>query len=246
MESQNEMGTHAISASAAEVSTKKFIAQVFTFMFVALGLSAIFAYGFSTSPELLGYLINEAGTGLNILGYIVMFSPLGFVLLMSLGYAKFSYSGLLSLFMIYAAITGISFSFILLAYSSASVVGCFLSASLMFGIMAIMGYTTKQDLTSFGKLMMMGLFGIIIATVINLFLHSETMDYVVSVIGVLVFTGLTAYDVQKLKHIGEGIEQEGIPAVEANKRSVMGALTLYLDFINLFLMLLRLFGGRKN
>lgn len=246
MESQNEMGTHAISASAAEVSTKKFIAQVFTFMFVALGLSALFAYGFSTSPELLGYLINDAGTGLNILGYIVMFSPLGFVLLMSLGYAKFSYTGLLSLFMIYAAITGISFGFILLAYSSASVVGCFLSASLMFGIMAIMGYTTKQDLTSFGKLMMMGLFGIIIATVINLFLHSETMDYVVSVIGVLVFTGLTAYDVQKLKHIGEGIEQEGIPAVEANKRSVMGALTLYLDFINLFLMLLRLFGGRKN
>jgi FtsH-binding integral membrane protein len=246
MESQNEMGTHAISASAAEVSTKKFIAQVFTFMFVALGLSALFAYGFSTSPELLGYLINDAGTGLNILGYIVMFSPLGFVLLMSLGYAKFSYTGLLSLFMIYAAITGISFGFILLAYSSASVVGCFLSASLMFGIMAIMGYTTKQDLTSFGKLMMMGLFGIIISTVINLFLHSETMDYVVSVIGVLVFTGLTAYDVQKLKHIGEGIEQEGIPAVEANKRSVMGALTLYLDFINLFLMLLRLFGGRKN
>lgn len=246
MESQNEMRPFPISESAAQVTTKKFIAQVFTYMFVALGISALFAYGFSTSPELLSYLINDAGTGLNVLGYIVMFSPLGFVLLMSFGYAKFSAPGLLGLFIVYAAITGISFSFILLAYSSASVFSCFVSASLMFGIMAVMGYTTKQDLTSFGKLMMMGLFGIIIASLVNMFLRSDTMEYVVSVIGVLVFTGLTAYDVQKLKHIGEGIEQEGVPAVEANKRSVMGALTLYLDFINLFLMLLRLFGGRKN
>ncbi len=246
MESQNEMHAYPLSGSEAQVSTKKFIAQVFTYMFVALGISALFAYGFSTSPELMRYLVNDAGTGLNILGYIVMFSPLGFVLLMSLGYARFSATGLLSLFVVYAAITGISFSFILLAYSSTSVFGCFVSASLMFGIMAVMGYTTKQDLTSFGRLMMMGLIGIIIATLINLFLQSDTMDYVVSVIGVLVFTGLTAYDVQKLKYIGEGIEQEGVPAVEANKRSVMGALTLYLDFINLFLMLLRLFGGRKN
>lgn len=246
MESQNEMQSFPLSESAAQVSTKKFIAQVFTYMFVALGVSAVVAFWFSTNPELMNYLINDAGTGLNVLGYIVMFSPLGFVLLMSLGYSKFSSTGLLTLFMVYAAITGISFSFILLAYSSASVFTCFVSASLMFGIMAVMGYTTKQDLTSFGRLMMMGLFGIIIASLINMFMHSDTMEYVVSVIGVLVFTGLTAYDVQKLKYIGQGIEQEGVPAVEANKRSVMGALTLYLDFINLFLMLLRLFGGRKN
>lgn len=246
MESQNETQPYIIAESASEVSTKKFIAQVFTYMFVALGVSALFAYWFAGSPLLLSYLINETGTGLNVLGYIVMFSPLGFVLLMSMGYTKFSSTGLLVLFLLYAAITGISFSFILLAYSSASVFGCFVSASVMFGIMAVMGYTTQQDLTSFGRLMMMGLIGIIIASLINMFLQSDTMDYVVSIIGVLVFTGLTAYDVQKLKHIGQGIEQEGIPAVEANKRSVMGALTLYLDFINLFLMLLRLFGGKKD
>jgi FtsH-binding integral membrane protein len=246
MESQNETQPYIVLESADQVSAKKFIAQVFTYMFIALGVSALLAYWFSQSPELMGYLINDAGTGLNVLGYIVMFAPLGFVLLMSFGYARFSATGLMALFMSYAAITGISFSFILLAYSSASVFGCFMSAALMFGVMSVMGYTTNQDLTSFGRLMMMGLIGIIGAMLINLFLKSDTMDYVVSVIGVLVFTGLTAYDVQKLKRIGEGIEQDGLPAVEASKRSVMGALTLYLDFINLFLMLLRLFGGRRN
>jgi FtsH-binding integral membrane protein len=246
MEPQNPTQQFTLSESASRVSAKNFIAQVFTYMFIALGVSAAVAYWFSTNPELMDYLINDAGTGLNILGYIVMFSPLGFVLLMSLGYARLSSGGMLVLFILYAAITGISFSFILLAYSSTSVFGCFVSAAVMFGIMAIMGYTTKQDLTSFGRLMMMGLMGIIVASLINLFMKSGTMEYIVSVIGVLVFTGLTAYDVQKLKHIGEGIEQEGVPAVEANKRSVMGALTLYLDFINLFLMLLRLFGGKRD
>lgn len=244
METHNETQPTIILESANQVSAKKFIAQVFSYMFLALGISALMAFWFASSPELLSYLVNE--TGLNALGYIVMFSPLGFVLLMSMGYTKFSATGLLSLFVVYAAITGISFSFILLAYSSASVFGCFISASLMFGVMAVMGYTTQQDLTSFGRLMMMGLFGIVIASLINMFMKSDTMDYVVSVIGVLVFTGLTAYDVQKLKYIGEGMEQEGLPAVEAKKRSVMGALTLYLDFINLFLMLLRLFGGKRD
>src|SRR5690606_35087820 len=100
-----------------------------------------------------------------------------------------------------------------------------------FGIMAVLGYTTKQDLTSFGRLMMMGLIGIIIASLINMFLGSERMDYIISIIGVAVFTGLTAYDIQKLKRIGMGIEQEGVPAVAVKKASIFGALNLYLDFI---------------
>ena len=116
----------------------------------------------------------------------------------------------------------------------------------MFGIMAVMGYTTNKDLTSFGRIMIMGLIGIIVASLINLFLRSGTMDYIISFIGVMVFTGLTAYDVQKLKHIGEGTAYEGAPAVEIKKRSIMGALTLYLDFINLFLFLLRLFGSKRE
>jgi len=112
----------------------------------------------------------------------------------------------------------------------------------MFGLMSVVGYTTKTDLTNFGSIMMMALVGIIIASLINMFLHSGTMDYIISFIGVLVFTGLTAYDVQKLKNIGSGVE---FGTATTSKLVIMGALNLYLDFINLFLFLLRLFGDRK-
>jgi uncharacterized protein len=231
-----------------QVQGRSFMANVFAFMFVALGISALFAYLFANNASLLQYLLTETDTGLkpSMLAYIVMFAPLGFVLLMSFGYNRLSAPVLMTLFIAYSAINGISFSFILLIYTSGSILACFLSAAGMFGLMAFMGYTTKQDLTSFGRIMMMGLIGIIIAMVINFFLHNSTMDYIISFIGVMVFTGLTAYDVQKLKNIGEGIEYEGTPVVEVKKRSIMGALTLYLDFINLFLFLLRLFGSRRN
>ena len=116
----------------------------------------------------------------------------------------------------------------------------------MFGVMAFMGYTTHQDLTKFGRILIMGLIGILIAMVINFFLHSSQMDYIISIIGVMVFVGLTAYDVQKLKRIGEGIEYNDVSAADTKKMSVLGALTLYLDFINIFLFLLRLFGSRRN
>lgn len=226
---------------------KSFMSNVFMYMFLALGVSALFAYLFASNLQLLSYLVDSTSGKLNPLGWIVMFAPLGFVLLMSFGYNRLSAPVMAILFIVYAAINGISFSFILLAYTAGSVLGCFLSAAAMFGIMAIMGYTTNKDLTSFGRIMMMGLIGIIVASLINLFLHSNTMDYIISFIGVMVFTGLTAYDVQKLKHIGEGIAYEGAPAaVEVKKRSIMGALTLYLDFINLFLFLLRLFGSRRD
>lgn len=234
-----------LPGTTSQVTVKNFMANVFSLMFLALGISAAFAFLFSNNLQLLAYLIDFTTGKLNMLGYIVMFAPLGFVLLMSFGYARLSAPIMMLLFILYAAITGISFSFILLAYTSGSILGCFLSAAGMFGVMAFMGYTTKQDLTSFGRILMMALIGIIIASVINFFMNSNTMDYVISFIGVMVFTGLTAYDVQKLKRIGEGIEAEGTPAVEVKKRSVMGALSLYLDFINIFLFLLRLFGSRK-
>ena len=226
-----------------QTQLKSFMANVFTLMFLALGISALFAYLFSTNQYLLSYLVNN--TGLNALGFIVLLAPLGFVLLMSLGYSKLSAPVLMLLFVVYSAITGISFSFILLNYTSNSVLGCFLSASAMFGVMAVMGYTTKQDLTKFGHILIMGLIGIIIASVINLFLGSAMMDYLISFIGVMIFTGLTAYDVQKLKNIGSGLQYADVPASEVKKISIMGALNLYLDFINLFLFLLRLFGRRN-
>ena len=152
----------------------------------------------------------------------------------------------MALFIAYAIINGITFSFILLAYTASSVTGCFLSASAMFGVMAFMGYTTHQDLTKFGRLLIMGVIGVLIAMVINFFLHSSGLDYIISIIGVMVFVGLTAYDVQKLKRIGEGLEYSDVSAADTKKMSVLGALTLYLDFINIFLFLLRLFGSRRN
>ena len=227
-----------------ESALRKFMANVFGLMFLALGISALFAYLFSTNLYLLIYLVNSTG-GLNALGYIVLLAPLGFVLLMSLGFSKLSAPVLMLLFVLYSAINGISFGLILLQFTAGSILGCFLSAAAMFGIMAFMGYTTHQDLTKFGRIMIMGLIGIIIASVINLFMGSATMDYIISFIGVMVFTGLTAYDVQKLKNIGTGIQYAEVPATQVKKLSIMGALNLYLDFINLFLFLLRLFGRRN-
>ncbi len=223
---------------------KSFIANVFLLMFIALGVSALFAWQFSINDTLLSYLVSP--TGITGLGKITIFAPLGFVLLMSFGYRKLSATALLALFIAYAVINGISFSFILLAFTPGSVLGCFLSASAMFGVMAFMGYTTDQDLTKFGRILMMGVIGILIAMVINFFLHSSGLDYLISIIGVMVFTALTAYDVQKLKRIGEGLEYDDVSASDTKKISVLGALNLYLDFINIFIFLLRLFGGRRN
>ena len=234
----------SITPSIEQTRAKTFIANVFLLMFVALGVSALFAYLFSTNAQLLSYLITPRG-GLTGLGMVTIFAPLGFVLLMSFGYRRLPAPVLLLLFIIYAAINGITFSFILLAYTAGSVLGCFLTASAMFGVMAVMGYTTKQDLTKFGRILTMALVGVLIAIVINYFLHSSQLDYIISIIGVMVFTGLTAFDVQKLKRIGEGLEYNDVSANDTKKVSVLGALTLYLDFINIFLFLLRLFGDRR-
>lgn len=223
---------------------KTFMSNVFMWMFVALSVSAVMAFLFATNASLMGYLVTE--TGLSIIGWIVLFAPLAFVMIMSFGLHRLSAPAMVGLFLLYAAVNGISFSFILLVYTSASVIGCFAAAAGMFGVMAILGYTTKQDLTGFGRIMIMGVIGIIIASIINFFLGSSGLDYIISFVGVAVFTGLTAYDVQKLKHIGMGVEQEGVGTVGAKKMAIFGALTLYLDFILLFQFLLRLFGDRRN
>jgi FtsH-binding integral membrane protein len=234
------------SGKSTRTMAKTFMANVFLWMFAALGISAFFAYLFASTPSLLQTLIDTTTGKLNILGYITMFAPLAFVLTMSFAFQRLSAPLMVGFFLAYAAVTGISLSFIFLAYTSSSIIGCFAAASAMFGIMAVMGYTTDKDLTSFGRILTMGLIGIVIASLINMFIGSDRMGYIISIVGVAVFTGLTAYDVQKLKRIGEGIEYEGASASDTKKLSIMGALTLYLDFINLFLMLLRLFGGRRD
>ena len=243
MENQNPDYTYdnVIQIEDADQS-RKFIANVFAWMFVALGISSFAAYAFSSSPALLQLLFDESTRQPTIFFYVAMFSPLAFVLLIRFGLNRISYIGLSLLFIAYSVATGISLSFILLVYTSSSVLGVFLTSSLVFGIMAVAGYTTKTDLTKFGSLMIMGLFGIIIASVINIFLRSDSLGYIISYVGVAVFVGLTAYDVQKLKRIGAGLEYGD---ATAKKMALMGGLTLYLDFINLFLMLLRIFGRRR-
>lgn len=219
---------------------RTFITNVFSWMAAALAITAFFAYYFSTNEAFISSLITE--TGMSTLGWVVMLAPLGFVLAMSLGFNKFSANVLTLLFVAYSLIMGMSLSFIFLIYTGSSIALTFGVSAATFGVMAFAGYTTKLDLSKFGAIMFMGLIGIIIASLVNMFMKSETMDYIISIIGVLVFTGLTAWDVQKLKRIGAGVEFGTEPA---RKLVIMGALTLYLDFINLFLFLLRFLGNKK-
>jgi FtsH-binding integral membrane protein len=224
-------------------ASRKFIANVFLWMFVALALSAVCAYEFAVDESLRALLYTPTG-GSTGLGVLAMFAPFAFILAISFGLSKISYPVLVVLFIAFAGIMGISLSYVLLAYTASSVLGVFITTSLLFGVMAVAGYTTHQDLTKFGSLMIMGLIGVVIASLVNAFLlHSSQMDYIISFIGVAVFIGLTAYDVQKLKQIGASEDMDG---TLKSKMGLVGALTLYLDFVNLFLMLLRLFGGRRR
>lgn len=229
------------SKTTAIPVAKTFIAGVFGWMFLALGITAITSWLFASNPELMASLYNAQG-GMTLLGWIVMLAPIGFVIWLSAGFNRMSASSMVLVFVAYSILMGMSLSFIFLAYTGASIATTFMITAGMFGVMALLGYTTKTDLTRFGSIMMMGLIGIIIASVVNMFLHSSGMDYIISFLGVLIFTGLSAYDVQKLKRIGAGMV-EG--AENTRKMTIMGALTLYLDFINLFLFLLRFFGNRR-
>ena len=220
---------------------KTFLSGVFMWMFLALGITALTAYIFASTPELISLLVHPEG-GMTITGWIVMLSPLGLVLWMSAGINRMSASTMVIVFIAYSLLMGASLSFIFLVYTGASIAKTFVITSGMFGVMAVVGYTTKTDLSKFGSIMFMGLIGIIIASVVNMFMRSPVMDYVISFIGVLVFTGLTAYDVQKLKRIGA---QSAGGGEMIRKMTIMGALTLYLDFTNLFLFLLRFFGNRR-
>lgn len=219
---------------------KTFMSNVFIYMAMALAISGVAAYLFATTESLLRLLYNPEG-GMSIFGWVVMLAPLGLVLLMGFRFQKLSYSSLLGIFILYSVLTGASLSYIFLIYSMGSIATTFLISSGTFAIMAIVGYTTNTDLTKLGSILYMALIGLIIASLVNMFLGSSMMDYVISGIGVLLFTGLTAYDTQKLKHIGMSVDGQ---SEDGKKQVVMGALSLYLDFINLFLFMLRFLGSR--
>jgi len=231
---------HVYYGQGKSISTvsQSFMANVFIWMSAGLVMTAAIAFLFANNASLLSLLLTERGW--SVLGYIVLFAPLGFVLVMNFAFEKLSYGLLVVLFMAYSALMGMSLSVIFLVYTANSIYSIFFVTAGMFAVTAIYGYTTKADLTRIGNLLMMALFGIIIASVINMFLHSDTLSYVMSVVSVVVFTGLTAYNVQNLKNIyNDGSERTG-------KLAIIGALSLYINFVNLFLALLRLFGNRRD
>jgi FtsH-binding integral membrane protein len=227
-----------------EVASRTFVSRVFSWMFIGLATTGLLAYVFANTPSLIGSLYNPVTHGMSGLGYVIMFAPLALVFLMSLGINKLSYPAMVLTFLVYSALTGMSLSFIFLAYTAASIYMVFFITAGLFGVMALLGYTTSMDLTKFGSLLIMLLVGVIIASVVNFFMNSSTFSYVISFLTVAIFTGLTAYDVQKIKNIGAQVGMESGDAT-VGKLAIFGALSLYLDFINLFLALLRIFGNRK-
>lgn len=219
--------------------SRKFMANVFTWMFVGLMITASIAWLFANS-SLISMLITE--TGLSMLGWVVMLSPFIMVLFMSFGFQRMSFAMLMTLFLIYSVLMGASLSFILMVYTAQSIAVTFVITAGMFGVMAVAGYTTNVDLTKFGAILFMALIGLIIAIVVNLFMKSSGLEWIITIAGVLIFTGLTAWDVQRMK---KASYMQMIGTEMGNKVALMGALSLYLNFINLFLFLLRFIGGRN-
>lgn len=230
--------------SATIVNERSLFASVFTWMFLALAVTTVCSLLFAYNPDLsqLLYKYDEFGNrvGISMIGWVVMLAPLGLVMVMNFAFNKLSFIALMGIFFGFSALMGISLSSIFLVYRLDSIGVVFASTSALFGVMAVAGYTTKTDLTKMGSLLTIGLIGIVIASLINMFMRSDSMGYIISIISVIVFTGLTAYDVQKIKALAQANDGSS----DFKKMGVMGALTLYLDFINLFLSLLRLFGKR--
>jgi FtsH-binding integral membrane protein len=219
--------------------------RVYNYMLVGLVLTGATAYLVANVPEIraLFFVYNpETGRmGMSILGWIAVFAPLGLVLLLSFRLQRMSLAAAQATFWIYAAIMGIGLAPIVLLYTGASIAQTFFVTAATFGAMSLWGYTTKTDLTGFGSFLFMGLIGIVIASLVNFFFQSAMMSWIISVIGVLVFTGLTAYDTQWIKNNYIASDD----SATSGKKAIFGALKLYLDFVNLFLMLLRLMGTRR-
>ncbi|MFO1235680.1 MAG: Bax inhibitor-1/YccA family protein [Alphaproteobacteria bacterium] len=245
---QTGYGAPASSAGAAmDYGLRSYMLGVYNYMALGLVVTAVAAYAlFSASfVEANGHIIALTSLGetlfLSPLRWVIMLAPLAFVMVLSFGINRLSAGTAQILFWAFAAVMGASLSTVFAVYAGGSIFRVFLITAGMFGAMSLWGYTTRRDLTSMGSFMTMGLFGLIIASLVNIFMQSDAISWAISVLGVVVFVGLTAYDTQKIKES----YAEGDEAGLATKKQVMGALELYLDFINLFLMLLRLLGDRR-
>ncbi len=211
--------------------------KVYVWMTLALGITGFTAYGVATSPGVL-----QAIYGNQLLFWGMIIAEFALVIGVSAAINRLSLTTATLMFILYSVINGALLSYIFLVYTASSVATVFFITAGTFGAMALVGYTTKTDLTSIGKYLFMALIGLIIATVVNVFIKSEGFTYILSYIGVLIFVGLTAYDSQKIKQM---LIQAPDAGESAQKLALLGALTLYLDFINLFIYLLRIFGKRE-
>lgn len=235
----NDIFSRQSGEYSKEIS-RDFFKSVYSYMFGALAISGLIAYMAGTPEFFTQYFLNAEGTGLAASFYIVAFAPLGLGLLIQMAYRRLSFGLLLLLFMLYSVLMGLSLSTVMLVYSGQDIAITFFVAAGAFGGMAVLGYTTKTDLTKFGSLMYMAFIGIFIAGIANFFIGSSMLDFWISVIGVFVFTGLTAYYMQQLKGISQ---DQSLTGMDRNKLAIVGGLMLYILFINLFMSLLRLMGS---
>ena len=232
-------------AAPIDAGLRAYMLHIYNLMSSALALTGLSAYAAANWEPLHNalYTVQNGHMTMSGFGWLVFFAPLVMVLVLSAGINRMSVGAAQATFWGYAVVMGLSLSSIFFAYTGESLVRTFFVTAILFGSMSLWGYTSKKDLTGMGHFLMMGLWGIIIASLVNLFLHSSGLQFAVSIIGVIVFTGLTAYDTQKIKamyyQVAGGTEM-------AAKYAIMGALTLYLDFINLFMLLVRFMGDRRN
>lgn len=225
-----------VSADIRDVRVTAFLTKVYGWMFLGLLVTAGTAMAVASSPVLIETLILN-----RILFWILLLAPIGLVFYLSARVDKIAPGTAAGLFLLYSGLVGITTSVIFLVYTATSIVSAFVITAGMFGAMAVFGTVTKRSLAGVGQFMFMGLIGLIIASVVNIFLWNSMLDFVICVVGVIVFTGLTAWDAQRLKQMAVSL-----PDGRVGSYAVVGALSLYLDFINLFFFILRLIGGRRD
>ncbi|WP_341705067.1 Bax inhibitor-1/YccA family protein [Ferrovibrio sp.] len=229
-------GATSVDRATVDEALRAYMLRVYNYMASGLALSAIVAVLVSQSPALMQTLF---GSGL---AFVVMLAPLGLLLVMSFGANKLSAGAVQGLYWAFTATMGLSLSTIFIVYTGESILRIFFITAAMFGAMSLWGYTTKRDLTGMGTFLFMGVIGLVIASLVNMFLGSTVLQFAISAITVLVFTGLTAYDTQRIK----SEFYEGDPADLQTKQAVFGATSLYVNFLNIFMALLQLFGQRNN
>lgn len=219
--------------------------KVYGLMAVAMVITGVVAYAFGSSEALLSILRDPLTLRPNIIGWVAMFAPLGMVFFMGAAVNKMSQAGAQLFFYVFAALMGLSISYIFAIYTDVSIAKTFLVTAISFASLSLYGYTTKKDISAWGSFLIMGVIGLIVAMIVNMFLQSAALDFAVSALGVLIFAGLTAYDTQKIKTMYLQVAQQGGMTEQLGKMAIFGALNLYMDFINLFMFLLHFLGNRE-